>query len=114
MKTTPLRPHKVLGRTTADGELHALCLTTGPFADIVFSYTDVKFIENENQDHLTVKYSYHVHDVPDDKKDYDVKAFEQEIGDFVMELLQYGVERDHLGYIDGEQTREDNSIESNP
>lgn len=113
-KTTPLRPHKVLGRVYDGGELHALCLTTGPFSNIVFSYTDVKFEENETQDHLRVKYSYHVHEVPEDKTNYDVKAFEQELGDFIMELLQYGVERDHLGYIDDEQTREDHPIEPNP
>lgn len=114
MKTTPLRPHKVLGRTHEGGELHALCFTDGPFQEIVFSYTDVKFEENEEQDHLTVKYSYHVHEVPNGKEDYDVKAFEQELGDFVMDLLQYGIERDHLGYIDEQQTREDHSIEPNP
>lgn len=113
-KTTPLRPHKVLGKTVDGGELHALCFTTGPFADIVFSYSNVRFEENEEQDHLKVTYSYDVHEVPEDKINYDVKAFEQELGDFVMDLLQYGIERDHLGYIDDEQTREDHPFQSNP
>ena len=114
MKTTPLRPHKVLGRVVDGGELHALCFTTGPFAEIVFSYTDVKFEEDAENDHLRVKYSYDVHEVPEDKINYDVKAFEQELGDFVMDLLYYGIERDHLGYIDDEQTREDHPLQSNP
>jgi len=107
-----LRPHKVLGRSTAEGELHALCFTEGPFSDIVFSYTTVNFEENEAQDHLVVKFEYNTHFVPDDKLDYDVESFEKELGDFVVELLLYGVEKEHLGFIDGNENREDNLIKS--
>jgi len=114
MKTTPLRPHKVLGKTTADGELHALCLTTGPFADIVFSYKKVDFEEDTENDSLRVKFVYDIHDVPDDKKDFDVQLFEKEIGEFIIDLLHYGIERDHLGYIDDEQNRTDHPFQSNP
>jgi hypothetical protein len=112
--TTPLRPHKVLGKTSESGELHALCFTTGDFADIIFSYTNVKFEEDEDNDRLTIKYSYDVHEIPDGKQNYDVKTFEQELGDFIMALLYYGIERDQLGYIDDQQAREDNPFQSNP
>ena len=113
MKTTPLRPHKVLGRSGYGGDLHALTLETGPFAGIVFSYDDVRFSEEhlENEDKLKIHFEYHVHEVPEALEGYDKKAFENELGDFLVELLYYGLERDHLGFID-EQNREDNSFES--
>jgi hypothetical protein len=112
MKTTPLRPHKVLGRNGVDGELHALTLTTGPFAGIIFSYTNVKFTEDKANDKLRVAFEYFVHDVPEDKLGYSTSQFENELGDFLMELVFYGLERDNLGFID-EQNREDYPFESN-
>lgn len=109
-KTTPLRPHRVLGKTSADGELHALAFTTGQFADIIFSYTAVKFVENDNS--LTIAFEYHLHDVPHHLRDFDTEVFEKELGDFITALLYYGIERDKMGFIDGEQDREDDSFES--
>lgn len=109
-KTTPLRPHKVLGRQTDGHDVHALMLTTGPFSEIIFSYTSVNF--REENDQLIVGYEYYIHEVPENKKGFDKKAFEQEIGDFVLELTYYGLERDKLGFIDGEQNRTDDPIES--
>jgi hypothetical protein len=111
MKTTPLRPHKVLGTNTAEGDLHALTLLTGPFAGIIFSYTDVKFSEDEANDKLKVAFEYFVHDVPEDKEGYSTSQFENELGDFLMELVFYGLERDNLGFID-EQNREDYPFQS--
>lgn len=111
MKTTPLRPHKVLGKNGIDGELHALCLLTGPFAGIVFSYTDVKFTEDNANDKLKISFEYFVHDVPEDKVGYSTSQFENELGDFLVELLFYGLERDNLGFID-DQNREDYPFES--
>ena len=110
MKTT-LRPHKVLGRSTPEGELHALCFTEGEFADIVFSYTNVNFEENEEQDHLRIGYEYNVHYVPEHKLGFDKEAFETELGDFVVQLLMYGIERDNLGFIDDNENRENDSIQ---
>ena len=109
MKTN-LRPHKVLNKVSPEGDIHALCFTEGPFAYIIFSYDDVTFNENEDQDHLKVGFVYNIHDVPEEKLGFDVKAFEQELGDFLIELLMYGLERDHLGFIDDNETRENNSI----
>ena len=106
-----LRPHKVLGKSTAEGELHALCFTEGPFSDIVFSYNTVNFEENEEQDHLKIAFDYDVHYVPESKLGFDKAVFEKELGDFVVELLMYGIEKEHLGFIDDDQTGKDNSIE---
>lgn len=110
MQTTPLRPHKVLGRSGYDGDLHALTFTDGNFAGIVFSYRSVAF--EEADDRLIVKFEYDVHEVPPALAEYDKKVFERELGDFVVQLLYYGLERDKLGFVDGEQNRTDDSLES--
>lgn len=112
MYTTPLRPHKVLGQTGYGGDTHALTLTTGPFAGIIFSYTHVAFEEEEHDEELKlkIKFEYLVHDTPAHMENYDKPTFEKELGDFVVELLYYGLEHDHLGFID-EQNRKDYPIQ---
>lgn len=109
---TPLRPHKVVGRSGYDGDLHALTLTTGPFAGIIFSYTTVNFEEEktDEEEKLKLNFEYFVHDVPPSLKDYNKELFQKELGDFLVELLYYGLERDFLGFVD-EQNREDHSFE---
>ena len=104
MQTSQLRPHKVLGRAGPDGDQHALMLTTGPFAGIIFSYTTVEFKEEkrDDEDVLKVAFEYFVHDVPKQCKDYDKVAFEKELGDFLVELTYYGLERDFLGFAPNE------------
>lgn len=103
-RTTPLRPHKVLGRTTADGDKHALMLTTGVFAGIIFTYDSVKFREELNGDSaiLRVSFEYTVHETPSHIIEYDKSSFEKELGDFLIELTYYGLEREKLGFLDGE------------
>jgi hypothetical protein len=113
MKTTPLRPHKVLGRAGHGGDTHALCFTTGEFANIVFTYTDVSFKEEPENDKLKIHFEYFVHDVPSSCEGYDKEAFEKELGDFMVELLYYGLERDTLGFIDDQENRTDHPFESN-
>lgn len=105
-----IRQHKVLGKATEQGELHALTLTEGPFAGIIFAYKNVSFDEDAVNDKLRMGYEYDVHSVPYDKNDYDVKAFEKELGDFLVELLYYGLEHNHLGYINDDKTRKDDTI----
>ena len=111
-KTTPLRPHRVLSKKNKDGELHALILTDGLFEGIVFSYSSVSFEEDLKNDKLKLKFEYDVYEVPEDKVGYDKEAFEKELGDFMVELLFYGLERDHMGFID-EQNRENYPFEFN-
>ena len=117
MKTSELKPHKVLGRTGYNGDLHALMLTEGPFAGIVFSYSTVSFSEEklDNEDKLKIHFEYDVHEVPPDKENYDKKQFEAELGEFVIQLLYYGLERDFLGFVDteNEYDRENDSEQFN-
>jgi len=106
MNKIVLRPHRRLER---NGVI-ALELTTGPYQGIIFSYGAVKFEENEQQDHLKVKFEYNIHDV--EPEDLDKPAFEQEIGDFLLEIILYQMEEKSLIYKGGiDEIREDNIIE---
>lgn len=100
METTKLRPHRVLEKATPDGDQHALMLTSGDFAGIIFSYDSVGFQEEkrENDDVLKIAFEYIVHEVPKHMQGYDKAAFEKELGDFLVELTYYGLERDFLGF----------------
>lgn len=97
---TILRPHRVLGAVKDGKDIHALSLTEGDFSGIIFSYNGVKFTEDVDNDKLKIHFEYEVHYVPDSKADYSKEAFEKELGDFIVELLYYGLEKDHLGFID--------------
>lgn len=97
---TKLRPHKVLGQSRPEGEVHALTLTTGDFAGIIFSYDKVDYKEENDATKLKVNFSYTVHFVPEQMKDYNVASFEKELGDFLLELTFYGLEKDKLGVLD--------------
>lgn len=111
---TKLRPHKVLSKVEVGGDLYALSFTEGQFADIVFSYTNVNFEENEEQDHLKIKFEYNIHYVPEDKIGFDTKVLEKELGDFVVELLMYGLEIENLGFVNDNETRENDSLKPDP
>lgn len=98
-----LRPHKVLSKNNGineKDETHALCLGSGDFSGIIFSYKNVNFKEDQENDKLIIHFEYEVHEVPSYRKDYDKVIFEKELGDFLVELLYYGLERDHLGYVE--------------
>lgn len=101
-----LRPHKVLGKITPQGEIHAMSLTEGPFSGIIFSYDEVGFEEDEERSVLKIKFEYNVHEVPYERHGYNVKAFEKELGDFIVELLYYGLEKNHLGFVDDENRKD--------
>jgi len=61
---------------------------------------------------LTIAFDYDVHHVPEDKLGFDTNAFEKELGDFVVELLMYGVEKENLGFINDDENGKDNTLES--
>lgn len=97
-----LRPHRVVAKIEDGRDIHALTFTEGPFSEIIFSYEDVSFYEEhkDGEDVLRVKFEYFVHDVTENSKDYDKEAFEKELGDFLVELVFYGLEKDKLGVLD--------------
>ena len=108
--TIQLRSHKVLGRMIDGIDINAICFNEGDFSEIIFMYTNVSFTEDIDNDKLIMHFKYEVLDVPTYREGYDKIQFEKELGDFMVQLLYYGLERDHLGYIDGDNNSTDNSI----
>lgn len=100
--TTQLMPHKVLSNAGAGGLPVGLTFTENQFAGIVFRYTNVSFEEIVEEDKLMINFEYDVLDVPESLHGYDKPTFEKILGEFVIQLLYYGLERDHLGFIDNE------------
>lgn len=99
--STPLRQHKVLGKH-GETELHALVWVDGKYGGIIFSYSGVKFEEDTVNDKLKIKFSYDIHEKPKHINQFDQAEFEAELGDFLTQLLYYGLEKDHLGLIPNE------------
>lgn len=108
-KTSPLMPHKVLSDSSPNGKPVGICFTENEFMGIVFKYNNVSFTEVVEEDKLQIHFDYEVLDVPPELEGYDKLAFEKVLGDFVVQLLYYGLERDHLGFIDDEN-RNDYSV----
>lgn len=104
-KTTPLMPHRVLSDSTHNGAPIGLTFTENNFAGIVFRYNDVKFEEDVENDILRVKFDFTVLDVPEALADYDKKTFEDIVGEFGLQLIYYGLERDHLGFLPEDGTK---------
>jgi hypothetical protein len=101
-----MRPHRTLEK---DG-VTALELTSGQFSGIIFSYGGVKFEENEAKDNLKVHFDYEIHEGESTLKDK--AAFEKELGDFILEMIVDGIEKNNLVYKGGiDEDREDNIIE---
>lgn len=108
MKNNLVRPHKTLERK--DGVL-ALVLTEGEFSGIIFSYGKVKFDEDVKNDRLKVNFDYTIWEEVPEGLDRD--AFKQELGDFLMELMMYGLMNNDIVYTGGtDENRTDNIIES--
>ena len=106
MKTDMVRPHKTLER---NGVL-ALMLTEGEFSGIIFSYGRVSFEEDKQNDRLRVKFAYTIHE--EEPENLDHEAFKNELGDFLMELMMYGVINNDIVYTGGvDENREFNPIE---
>jgi hypothetical protein len=106
MKTDMVRPHKTLER---NGVL-ALMLTEGEFSGIIFSYGRVSFDEDKENDKLKVKFDYTIHE--QEPESLDKLGFEKELGDFLMELMAYGIIKNDLVYTGGvDENREVDPIE---
>lgn len=111
---TKLKPHKVLGRMEGGVDIHALTFTEGEFSEIIFMYKNVSFTEDDENSRLVLHFEYEVLEVPKYREGYDKKKFETELGDFMVQLLYYGLERDHLGFIDDNKHSTDHLIKPNP
>ena len=92
--------HKMRGHVVMENKHngnHALKLTDPPYSGIIFSYGKVEF--EEVGDTLKIKFVYDVHD--DAGIDYDEVEFEKYLGDFLQELIYYGIEQNDITYTGG-------------
>lgn len=101
-----MRPHRTLER---NGVI-ALELTESQYSGIIFSYGKVSFEENEAKDNLKVHFEYEIHEGED--KLEDKAAFEKDLGDFIIEMIADGIEKNNLVYTGGtDENREVDPIE---
>lgn len=103
MKTP--RQHEVLTENLGSQVFHPIRLTSGPYQGIIFTYGMVKLVEDE--DHMTLKFDYDIHEVPEHLEGYDAAELEKELGDFLVELIEYGLTTDTLGVTDGPDREDD-------
>ncbi|CAB4127296.1 hypothetical protein UFOVP84_116 [uncultured Caudovirales phage] len=105
-------PHRVL-ENKYDG-MHGIQFTDGEFNGIIFSYGKVEFPEtddNDNDDAAKLSFDYDVHD--NAGLEYDKDKFEQYLGDFLVQLIMYGIKNNDIVYTGGiDENRDDNIIES--
>ena len=79
--------------------LQAIKLTEEPYEGIIYSYGKVDFVPDEQNEKLTIKFDYEIHDRND--KDFDVQVFEAYIGYILEGLIIEGVDKNTLTYTGG-------------
>ena len=106
-----IRPHRVV--ESKKSGVQALQLTEHPYGGIIFSFGKVDFEEKDTggEKALCIKFDYEVHD--DAGLDYNKEEFERYLGDFLQELIWYGLENNDLVYTGGvDENRTEDSNES--
>ena len=88
-----------IGHTTVDNEhgVQAIKLTDEPYAGIIFSYGKVEFPDPEEP---ILSFDYELHHVPDGLF-YDEEEFKQYLGDFLVELIMWGLNQNSIVYTGG-------------
>ena len=67
-------------------------LTEGPFSEIIYTYTNVKFASEENaQGKLPLKFTYEIKKNPNNV-DTESEDFRQYIGDILVEVIEEQLE----------------------
>lgn len=87
------------GYTTvnSDNGVQAIQLTDDPYSGIIFSYGKVEF---PDPDEPILSFEYDLHHVPDGLI-YEVDVFEHYIGDFLVELILFGLKHNSVVYAGG-------------
>jgi hypothetical protein len=79
--------------------LQAIKLTDEPYEGIIYSYGKVDLVPDEENDQLTIKFDYEIHDRND--KSFDEEIFQNYIGQVLQRLIYEGVEANSLTYVGG-------------
>lgn len=90
----------------------AIRLTDPPYAGIIFSYGRVEFPEDQmDNENCTLSFDYTIHD--DAGVEYVKEEFEHYLGDFLVELIMYGISKNEIVYTGGiDENRDDDINES--
>jgi 3-oxoacyl-ACP reductase-like protein len=91
------RPHQVL-ESRATGQT-AIKLTEEPYSGIIFNYDRVEFVPDDENDKLHIKFEYDI--VNDNGVKYVKEELETYLGDFLQELIMYGILNNDLIYTGG-------------
>ena len=79
--------------------LNVIELSEGEYSGIRFQYGKINFIENDEKG-LVLQFEYDILDACG--KEIDQDAFEKYIGDFLVDLIEYGLTQNDLTYTGGE------------
>lgn len=80
--------------------MQAIKLTDEPYSGIIYTYGKVEFVPDEENDKLTIKFDYEIHDM-NSKQLGNKEPFEKYIGDILQEIIHKGVEENSLTYTGG-------------
>ena len=87
-------------------EVSGFQILEGPWKNVIYTYGNVSFVENETEDNLRLKFEYNVHENPN-QVDTDSIEFITAIGD----ILAIEVERNPSGHT--RENRENSPQKSN-
>lgn len=111
MSEFKVRPHVVLESKSTG--ISAIKLTDGPYSGIIFNYGKVEFVEDYDNDKLHIKFEYDLHN--DGGLKYNKEDFEIYLGEFLQELIMYGLVNNDIIYTGGiDENRTDDIIQSDP
>lgn len=89
--------------------IQAIQLTDDPYNGIIFSYGKVEFPEDKiDDDGCTLSFDYEIHD--DAGIEYDKGKLETYLGDFLVELIMFGLSKNEIVYSGG--TDENRAIDT--
>ena len=85
--------------------LHAIKLLEEPYSGIIFSYGGVSFdkiVGDGGEEHVNMKFEYDVHEWAGHDLSQKQKAeFECYLGDFLRDLIIYGIQENNITYTGG-------------
>ena len=83
-----------------DSSLDEIELTEGEYSGVKFKYGKINFVEKDEKE-LAIEFEYDILDACG--KEIDLDAFEKYIGDFLVQLIEYGLSQNSLSYTGGRE-----------
>lgn len=111
-----LPPHKTVEHKDAPG-VTAIKLLAEPYSGIIISYGKVSFdtiYGDSGEEHVKMSYAYTLHDdAGKDMSAKQMKDFEVYLGNFLRDLIIYGIKENNIAYTGGvDESRENDPIQS--